>query len=324
MQNDSRTLRMLRLEPLGLNYGLVHKALLNDKYDLARRLARPLLLAGDASMEWYVGLMHHTGTGVKKDRAAARRWYAKSVAQGFRTGEDGLLILTASEHGADVNAALLKMSASQAVYSDLTKLTCSARDIDTIFREFQRGADRGDPELQILLGQCYEAGVHVPPQWEIALEWYRRAGAQGSEAGLNLYKSLSWFKRGDQGKQETCELEFVCELAAESALKGPEPANDVDAFWWYFDAAQNDDLYACWRLSEFYLMGYGTEPNIDKGYEYLNFVIESGTSAAHSNYCGVICDTPLGELVDHRTLLTSRRELRATMVQPISSRSPVR
>lgn len=325
MQNESCAFQNMRLAPLGIHYGLVHAALLKGKTDLAHRLARPLLQLGDASTQWYLGLMHHTGTGVDKDLAAARRCYATSAAQGFSMGEDGLLMLTASERKAYVDPALLKAPSSQTIYSDLKQLKCFAQDTEVVLWEFQRGADLGNIQMQILLGNCYEKGICVPAQWEIALEWYRRAGAQGSQTGLESYKILSSAKLRDRGHQERCELEFVCEMAVASTLRGPEPANEVDAFWWYFDAAQKDDMYACWRLSDCYLVGYGVEPDVDQSNEYSCFVIESGFdeySEGFQKYSEVLSDTPCDELIDHEALLNKRRQLRAEMARPISLGSP--
>jgi TPR repeat protein len=319
MLNSDKSYTTLRFAPLGIHYGLAHAAVLIGKSDLAHRLARPLVRLGDASAQWYLGLMHQIGSGVEKDLAAARRLYATSAAQGFCMGEDGLLMLTASERQTYVDPALLK---SQDIYSDIDKLKCSTRDTEVVFWEFQRGAELGDAEMQILLGQCYETGIFITAQWEIALEWYRRAGAQGNRSGLALYKKLSWSKLRDRGRRERCELEFVCELAANTTLKGPEPANEVDAFWWCFEAAQRGDRYACWRLYECYLMGWGVARDVRKSGEWSNYVIENGTSVAHKNYCDVLADTPRDELIDEEVLLNKRRQLRAEMARPISVSSP--
>jgi uncharacterized protein len=325
MQNDFLDFQPMPLAPLGIHYGLIHEALLQGRSDLAHRLARPLLNLGDASSQWYLGLMHHTGTGVDKDLAAARRWYATSAAQGFRMAEDGLLMLTASERKAYVDPALLRAPSSQTIYSDLKQLRCFAQDTEVVLWAFQRGADLGNVEMQILLGKCYEKGICVPAQWEIALEWYRRAGAQGSQTGLDSYKTLSSAKLRDRGHQERCELEFVCEMAVASTLRGPEPANEVDAFWWYFEAAQKDDMYACWRLSDCYRMGYGVEADLDQSFEYSCFVIESGSdgySEAYWKYNEVLSETPCDELINDGVLLVKRRQLRAAMARPISLGSP--
>src|ERR1700677_2449774 len=125
MLNADKSYTTLRLAPLGIHYGLVHAAVLIGKNGLARLLTYPLLELGDASMQWYLGLMHHTGTGAEKDLAAARRLYATSAAQGFRMGEDGLLMLTASEREAYVDTALLNVAASKNIYSNINKLQCS-------------------------------------------------------------------------------------------------------------------------------------------------------------------------------------------------------
>jgi uncharacterized protein len=320
------TSQSIRLAPLGIHYGLVHEALLKGETDLAHRLAQLLLQLGDASAQWYLGLMHHTGTGVKKDLVAARRWYELSAAQGFRMAEDGLLILAASEKKTRVDPALLKAAAFQSAYSNLKTVQCLARDTEVMFWELQRAADLGNVEVQILLGQCYEVGVFVPARWQFALEWYRRAGAQGSRTALMLYKALSSSKLAAKGVQERVELEFVCEMANNTTLKGSEPANAVDAFRWYDEAAQKDDRYACWRLSEPYLIGYGVERDLSKSFQYWNFLEEESfnddnrCSEAHNDYFGLLLTDV--KLIEHEQLLIRRKRFRVAMTRPISSKTP--
>ena len=322
MKDDSSPYQTVRFAPVGVHYGLAHAALLKGRHSLAQRLIQPLLRLGDASAQWYLGLMHHTGTGAMKDVSEARRWYTMSAAQGFRMGEDGLLILDATEKNASVDPHQLRLPSSLDIYRNPSHLRCSERDTEIVFCEFQREADLGNVEIQILLGNCYEFGIFVPAQWEFALEWYRRAGAQGSGIGVALHNTLSLSKLDDEGYQERCELAFVCELAATSLLKGTEPANAVDAFSWCYEAAQRDDMYACWRVSEFYLMGYGVDQNLDQSSDYGGFVIENAEkSEAYDDYISLLAETSPSELIRKDVLLKKRRQLKTAMARPISSQS---
>jgi TPR repeat protein len=113
----------MQLTHLGIHYGLVHEALLKGKRGWALRFARPLLNQGDASTQWYVGLMHHTGSGVKKDLAVARRWYEKSAARGFGMARDALEIIDSAERNEEVNAKALRCPSMHLVYQDSTWLT---------------------------------------------------------------------------------------------------------------------------------------------------------------------------------------------------------
>jgi len=308
----------MRLAPLGFHYGLVHEALKIGEHRLALRLAAPLLRAGDASMQWYFGLMHHKGIGVRKDWAEARRLYEESAAQGFHWGKDALLILSASENGTDVDSDV--DPAILSAYSKIWSLTVPTEDTDTVVREVQRSAVLGDIEMQIALGICYEIGVHVWPEWKFALEWYRRAGAWGSRVGLDRYKDLSWSKRRHRGRPERCELEFVCEMASKTILKGPEPANAIDAFSWYHEAAVKGDSYACWRLCEFYMIGYGVEQCYDSSAEWGVDVLRKEASDA----AFVFNDVYLEDLSSHyAAILTHRAKMRAAMAVPYSSVSPI-
>src|SRR5271163_5156714 len=79
------------------NFGLAALAASKGYSGWAIRFVQPMLKRNDASAQWYAGLLHHHGYGVRQDSALAREWYEKSVAGGFSLAEAGLADLDASK-----------------------------------------------------------------------------------------------------------------------------------------------------------------------------------------------------------------------------------
>jgi hypothetical protein len=82
-------------------------------------------------------------------------------------------------------------------------------------------AQEGDKEAQTYVGEIYEKGLGVPPDYAVAAVWYRKAAAQGhSRAQINLgflyekglgvekdpLQALSWYRRAS-GLQEAIALD---------------------------------------------------------------------------------------------------------------------
>lgn len=59
-------------------------------YTQAARLFSPLAEQGMASAQFYLGLMHERGRGVRQDYRTALRWFRKSAAQGYAGPQNNL------------------------------------------------------------------------------------------------------------------------------------------------------------------------------------------------------------------------------------------
>lgn len=102
----------------------------------------------------------------------------------------------------------------------LTALECRVRggeyvawdraDLRTALGVWQQAAQDGDPEAALRLGEIYERGLGVPPDFESAALWYRRAAEKGLSAAMvnlgQLYErgrgvgrdpaeALRWYRR---------------------------------------------------------------------------------------------------------------------------------
>jgi TPR repeat protein len=163
---------------------------------------------------------------------------------------------------------------------------------------------------------CYERGIHVQRHWQTAAEWYRRAAVQGFKQGYALYKKLSWTMEGETGVWNQLETEVVYELARANILRGPEPANEVDAYRWCLEAAQKGDRYACWRLHEIYLLGQGVEVNRERSAKWLTAALAGSVREPMLSYADMVPPDLKRLLSEHTTLLALRSEMKAIMGRP--------
>jgi len=316
MTSDTNTNNRMRLAHLGIHYGLVHEALLNGKKGWARRFAQPLLAQGDASTQWYMGLMYQTGAGVKQNFRTASRWYEKSAAQGFRMAEDGLQVLRAMATKKRLDENSMKSPWSGRIYRKIETLRCCPQERDAVFWEYQRGASLNNVEMQVLVGMCYERGIHVQRHLDTALEWYRRAAVLGSDRGFAMYKSLNFSMFGEEGIWDVRDTGVVSKLAQMSSLSGPEPANPLDAFWTYHAAAENGDRYACWRLHEFYLTGDPCGADRVESAKWLEKALSASADESTKRMYNLLKNAPELVLSEHEALLLDQADKHALMDRP--------
>lgn len=63
----------------------------------------------------------------------------------------------------------------------------SRADQSSALRVWRGRAEEGDPEAQVIVGEIFEKGMGVEPDYRKAVEWYRKAAEQGNErARTNL------------------------------------------------------------------------------------------------------------------------------------------
>jgi TPR repeat protein len=225
------------------------------------------------------------GYGVSSDLAAAREWYQKADAQDFPPAKLGLIDLELSVFGSCVAGCSKNslFSLYRARY-DPEQLKYGKKERRAVFRELVAEGERGDIEARILLGMCYERGIHVEENWDIALEWYRRAAVEGSEEGCALFARLSTAMEGESGAWDRLEARVVCTLARGRQQQGIEPAAQKKAIKWRLETAADGDRYACWRLHELYLLGLEVEENRKKSRKWLTRACEGHSDETVREY----------------------------------------
>ena len=87
-----------------------------------------------------------------------------------------------------------------------------ARNYETAVALIMPLAKRGDPYAAFTLAAMYDNGIGVPRNFDLALTWYKRAGAQGLADGQ--YMAGRFYGGGRGVKQDIAKALFWLELAA--------------------------------------------------------------------------------------------------------------
>lgn len=88
-------------------------------YTQAARIFSPLAEQGVASAQFYLGLMHEKGRGVRQDHSVALQWFRKAAAQGYAGPQNNLGLIYERGRGVrkDVVRALMWYTIAAAMLS---------------------------------------------------------------------------------------------------------------------------------------------------------------------------------------------------------------
>ena len=123
-------------------------------------------------------------------------------------------------------------------------LTMGLGDIASI----KRKAEAGDAAAQVSLGDALASSFHASE----ALDWYRKAAAQGNVQGQ--------YHVGDM-------LLFGAAGIPQSLAVQP---NQTEAIRWTFMAATNFHAHACWNMGKALRQGLGVRTNLVAAYAWLS------------------------------------------------------
>jgi TPR repeat protein len=140
----------------------------------ALRLLRPLTEQGNASAQYYLGVMYDKGNGVSRDYAEAVKWYGKAAEQGYAKAQ------------ADLEAVHKGVTKA---YVNLGWMYDSRQDYAEAVTWFRKAADQGDALGQINFGFMYAQGRGVTQDYVLAHMWFNLAAARGNINGVK-YRDL--------------------------------------------------------------------------------------------------------------------------------------
>jgi TPR repeat protein len=154
----------------------------------AMRLFGPL--AGNASVQTFLGGMYFGGMGVPQDYAEAARWFRKAADQGDAHGQFLLCSLYFLGKGVPQDQTeALKLCRDAAAQGDaeaqtfLGNIYLDGSGVPPDYAEaagwFRKAAERGDAEAQTFLGGTYFGGIGVAQDDAEAAKWFRKAADQG-------------------------------------------------------------------------------------------------------------------------------------------------
>jgi len=148
-------------------------------------------------------------------------------------------------------------------------------------------AEKGNAKAQFTLGQMYEKGNGINVNWELAVNWYRKAAEQGNAQAQYSLADMISESRGTQ--KDDLQIVYWLRKAAEQGYTdaqyqmgvqytiGQGVEKDVElSFQWYRTAAEQGHARACMFLSNAYLDGDGVERDYDLGISWMTKSAELG------------------------------------------------
>ncbi len=224
-------------------------------YATALRLFRPLAEQGNASAQFFLGVMYRDGRGVPKNDAEAVKWYRLAADQGLAVAQNHLGFRYFNGRGVSQNDA-------------------------EAAKWFRLAAEKGNASARISLGAMYSNGRGVPQNDTEAVNWYRLAADKSNASAQNRVGVAYW--NGLGVLRDYVEAANWFRLAADQGFaeaqynlgsmysNGPLPQNYREAVKWYRLAADQGNAYAEYQLGVMYYNGDGVSRDYVSAHTWFN------------------------------------------------------
>jgi hypothetical protein len=187
------------------------QAFLDGDYDTAVAELEPAAQAGDATAQYYLGVLYDHGDGVIRNDLTAAEWYEKAASQGHRDAQFklGLFYYTGGGQSAETTAI--------------------RRDPKTAARWFTPAAEAGHPMASYLLCRLVDEGRWVERDLDRALSLCRAAANHGV-SGAQYNTGLLLVERSADRESWTEAYTWFL-LAKRTRYPGAKQNLDVVAKW---------------------------------------------------------------------------------------------
>jgi TPR repeat protein len=208
------------------------QAYLDQNYELALKILKPLAEDGNSQAQITLGLMYDYGHGVEKDAAESIKWYRLAAEQGVPLVQHDLGVKYFQGQGVEQNyveaAKWWEMSANAGIADSQFNLGLMyyrgigiAKDYVKAAKLFDAAAEQGHGNAQYSLAVMYAFGQSKEKNYATALKWFNKAAEQnvaqaqfnlgvfhenGYGVSKDLNKAKEWYQlAADQGLQEAIE-----------------------------------------------------------------------------------------------------------------------
>jgi len=177
------------------------RAFLDGRDDEAFRLFSESARLGCAAGQYGLGGCYNTGTGVKKNRKEAVKWYRMAAERGHKTAMFDLSACFMNGDGVEKDEAegmkWLRMAAER--NDDIAQLILGAsyakgngveRDDAEAVKWYRKAAERGVAPAQFELGKCYAEGRGVEKDKAEAEKWFGKAAKRGDEDAKDALRRM--------------------------------------------------------------------------------------------------------------------------------------
>ena len=158
-----------------------YDAYVRRDYAAALRGYYPLASRGNATAQFYLGLMNESGWGTSRDGERAVYWYLKAAMQGHVE-------------------AMVRMAALYFHHGGIQEEGVP-QDYKRAAYWYWKAAMRGDATAQQNIGYCYHTGTGVREDHMQAVYWYRKAALQGSSVSQSSLAQM-YFNGGEGVPQD--------------------------------------------------------------------------------------------------------------------------
>lgn len=168
--------------PVPFNTGF--EAYVQEEYEAAVEVFTPLAEQGSPEAQFYLGVMHENGHGVRKNIDRAMDWYRRAAGQ----GHDGAQFVLGLNYANGLNGV--------------------KEDLPEGAKWLGLAAEQGNHLAQHELGALYEWGRGVTRDFAQAHKWYTLASnqGQGAQARDNVTKKMTL---AQIGKAQTLAAEWA-------------------------------------------------------------------------------------------------------------------
>ena len=280
--------------------------------------AFPKLLAaarkGDASAQFWLGMMYFNGTGVEKNLPASTEWFRRASDQGV--DQAGLmygLCLNAAGRFAESNK-YLRISADKGDATAQYMLALQyisghelPQDCHEVITLLKKSADQDYAGAQSKLGQLAALGMCMPKDGKLA-ERYLRPAANSGDAlaqvflGTMLYsgdgitanptEAVQWWLKAVASGDSTASMSLgVAYLEGKGVAK-----NDAEATRWFRSGAEAGDAGSQYRLGQCYYHGLGVAKDLVQSLAWLRIAEAHNYSGSHEDAQAVAAEMSAADI----------------------------
>jgi TPR repeat protein len=232
------------------------QAYLNQDYENALKILKPLAEDGNSQAQITLGLMYDYGHGVEKNAAESMKWYLMAAEQGVPLVQHDIGVKYFQGQGVEQNyveaAKWWEMSSNAGIADSQFNLGLMyyrgigiAKDYVKAAKLFDAAAEQGHGNAQYSLAVMYAFGQSKEKNYTTALKWFNKAAEQNvAQAQFNLgvfnengygvskdiNKAREWYQlAADQGLQEAIEkLRSLPKQQTESVVKNEPVVSELD------------------------------------------------------------------------------------------------
>ena len=245
----------------------------------ALKIYEQVAKAGDVFSISKMADQYWDGLGVQRDRDRARKLYREVLPKLMTLGEQG---------------SVEAMSVAGNIWSSQRD---GRRDYAESVRWHRPIAEGGYAQAQFMLGSRYSKGHGVELNDVIAMDWYRKAAAQGNSGAINnigwmhgygrggegepnQQKALEHYRRAAERGNSVSQNNVGLRLKNEGNTEEEKAAILKERFQWHRRAAENDNARGQFELAGMYEAGEGIEPNLELAVKWYKRAAENDHTEA--------------------------------------------